>query len=117
MKIYNERHQKALYLKNQLDIVQAKQMAHIHEFEGRTKGLTPDQRKRATEAFERVQKKYNERESSAYSQYYNHMHEDFDIKGSKISYADKKYKNGFTDEKYINDMYRKQAKEKKRGKK
>ena len=55
--------------------------------------------------FRRRNNRFETLEDKAYSKYYKHMHKDFDVKGSPISFTSGKYKEKFCDVQYINDMY------------
>lgn len=117
MKIYGGRHKKALSLKKRLDDITCKIEKHIDDFELKEKSLKPSQRQRANSAFDKMQNKLHQKENEAYKAYYDHMNEDFGMRAMENSFLNKNYKNGFTDEKYIHDMYKQKAKEQKHGKK
>lgn len=107
MKIYNQRHQQALNLKDKMEKSEKEHLNHINNFEkSQSKAKTPQDKKRMNDAFWRMEKKYEAKENELYTKFYNHMHKDFDVKNSKIQFTNKKYKDGFVDKKYINDMYR-----------
>ena len=56
---------------------------------------------------------FNKKEDEAYAKYYNHMHRTLSITKDSPTFLNKKYKDGFTDEKYINDMFKLKTKQKK----
>ena len=106
----------ALKLKEQMDKSEKEHLNHINSFEkNQSKAKTPQDKKRMNDAFSRMEKKYDAKDNELYFKFYNHMYKDFDIKNSEIQFTDKKYKDGFIDKKYINDMYRNKARAKKVG--
>lgn len=118
MKIYNKSHEKALKLKREMDSIYKQHELHIEYQEKFEKTKDYALNKKANdEAFLKCEKVFDELEDKAYEKYYNHMHNNFDIKNSPIHFTDqKKYKDGFIDEKYINDLYKHQQKTAKRKK-
>lgn len=103
MKFKNKRHEKAIALKREIDKANKAHEKHIDEW-GNKKFSSKAAKTRSETAFLRREKKYDEHDNKTYKAYYDHMHEDFsneDIQKNLV-----KYKEGFVDEKFINDMYR-----------
>ena len=48
---------------------------------------------------------FAKKEQEAYIKYHKHMNKEFDINNAAVSFNNPKYKNGFCDKLYINDMY------------
>lgn len=53
-------------------------------------------------------KELDKQESQLYSKYYNLLHNNFDIEKCRANadYTDRKYKDGFCDKKYVNDLFK-----------
>lgn len=118
MKIYNKSHEQALKLKREMDSIEKQHELHIRFQEQNEKTKSYLMNKKANDdAFLKREKVFEAQEDEAYEKYYRHMHKNFDIKNSPIDYTNrKKYKDGFADEKYINDLYKHQQKTTKRKK-
>lgn len=115
-KIYSRSHAQALKLKQNMDSIEKQHELHIAQQEKFEKTKEYRQNKKANdEAFLKREKVFEAQENKAYEQYYKHMHKDFDINNSRIYFTNKKYKEGFADEKYINDLYKDKHKKSKRG--
>lgn len=54
---------------------------------------------------------FAKKEQEAYIKYYKHMNKEFDINNASISFNNPKYKNGFCDRQFINDMFNNKKKE------
>jgi len=59
---------------------------------------------------------FAKKEQEAYIKYHKHMNKEFDINNASVSFNNPKYKNGFCDKLYINDMYSNKKKEIERAK-
>ena len=115
MKIYSKSHEQALKLKREMDSIEKQHKLHIAFQAKNEKSKFYNVNKKANdESFLKREKIFEAQEDEAYEKYYRHMHKNFDIKSNPINYADKKYKDGFCDEKYINDLYKHQHKASKR---
>lgn len=101
----SQRRMQALKLKKEMDNIEKAHKKHIDNFEAKEKLYTPQQRVRANKAFVKMEEKYAELEDEAYKKYYNHMHKDFNPDKTKTDFRSKKYKEGFCDKQYIEDMY------------
>ncbi len=104
MKIYSNAHKKALELKNNMDNI-----TREHE-----KFLEKAEKQNWNKSFDAVEAGFNRAEDEAYAKYYNHMHRSLSLTKDDTTFLDKKYKEGFADEKYINDMFRLKAKKQKK---
>lgn len=112
MKIFSKRHQKALQLRQKMEELEKYHLKHIEHNEKASKTkLYKGNKTLNDQQFLQREKQIEAKENALYTEYYNHMNKDFDCNNAKISFANKKYKDGFVDEKYINDMYKQQAKE------
>lgn len=117
MKTYNKSHEQALKLKREMDTIYKQHELHIANQEKFEKTKEYKQNKKSyDDAFLKREKVFEAQENKAYTDYYRHMHKNFDIANSRIYFTNKKYKNGFVDEKYINDLYKHQQKTSKRKK-
>ena len=54
---------------------------------------------------------FAKKEQEAYIKYHKHMNKEFDINNAAVSFNNAKYKNGFCDNQYINDMFNNKKKE------
>ncbi len=106
---YEKRRDEALKLNQKVKEITKKQEENINRYEKITKTKEYQQnqqrRKSCDNAFVKMDEKYSQKEHEAYSRYYNHIHNDFDVENSKVRYTNKKYKDGFMDENYIKDLY------------
>lgn len=111
MKIYSKEHQKALELKKNMDQIEKEHITFLNNVEKMaTKMNTTLKRNNFNNFIDHIEKDFNEKEDEAYAKYYNHMHKSLSIGKDDTTFLDKKYKEGFADEKYINDMFRLKAK-------
>ena len=105
MKIYSKSHERALQLKHQMDSIDKQHKLHIRLQEKNEKTKSYLINKKANDnSFWKREKVFEAQENVAYEKYYRYMHKNFDIKNSAINYLD--YKDGFVDEKYINDLFK-----------
>lgn len=108
MKIYSKEHEKALKLKENMDLTFQKHLNHINSYDDIVKkAKTPEVKKRVISAWEAREKKFENKEDVEYADYYNHMHKNFD--NETIEKKLIKYKDGFVDKKFINDMFKSKA--------
>lgn len=103
MRIHSKDHQKALELKRNMDNITSE-----HE-----KFLKKAEKQHWNKSFTEVEKGFSRAEDEAYAKYYNHMHKTLSLTKDDTAFLNKKYKEGFADEKYINDMFKQKAKQKK----
>lgn len=102
MKIYSNAHKKALELKKNMDNITKE---HI-------KFLDKAEKQHWDKSFDAVEEGFNRAENEAYAKYYNHMHKSLSLQPKDNTFL--KYKEGFADEKYINDMFKQKAKQQKK---
>lgn len=115
MKIYSNAHEKALKLKRNMDKIEKEHISFLNNAEKmKSKMDTSLKRNNFNKLFDSIEKDFNEKEDEAYAKYYNHMHKSLSIGKSDTTFLNKKYKDGFADEKYINDMFRLKAKNQKK---
>lgn len=104
MKIFSKEHKKALELKHKMDEIEKEHLVHIKFQEQKEKHKGYLLNKEAEDkAFLMREAKFEDQEDGAYLNYYNFMHKHLNIdKNTDFS----KYKDGFCDEKYINNMFK-----------
>lgn len=118
MKIYGKSHERALELKRESDRVYKEHKDFLTRAEKMEKNAkTPTEKKVFKKVFRETDRAFNKKENEADKKYYNHIHNNFDLEKVKTRYTDKKYKEHFCDEKYINDLYKEKAKEQAKAKK
>ena len=111
MKFVNKNHERAINLKRDLDKVQREHENFISNLEkAESKSKSPTSRKAWGKFLKAGDAEYNAKEDALYRNYYNLMHKNFD--GKDIEKNMLNYKDKFVDEKFINDMFKKKAKEK-----
>ena len=114
MKIYSKEHQKALELKKNMDQIEKEHITFLNNAEKMlTKMNTTLKRNNFDKFFDNIEEDFNKKEDEAYTKYYNHMHRTLSITKDNPTFLNKKYKDVFTDEKYINDMFKLKTKQKK----
>lgn len=113
MKIYSKAHEKALKLKREMDQIEKEHTTFLNKAEKmQTKMNTSLKRNNFNRLFDSIEKEFNEKEDEAYAKYYNHMHKSLSLQPKDNTFL--KYKEGFADEKYINDMFKQKAKQQKK---
>ena len=112
MKVYSKEHKQALKLKSDMDNIEKRHLDHINKFDELITHATSDKDKnRIINAWDKIEEKYNKKEDIAYTNYYKFMHKHLDIdKNTDFN----KYKEGFGDKKFINEMFKKKVNAKKR---
>lgn len=55
--------------------------------------------------YAKLNKQLEKEEEMLYDKYYKHIYKDFNPNKSRVNFCDRKYKNGFVDEMYVNDLY------------
>ena len=99
------RHKKALELLQANDDAINDIKSHITRFEKFMNTNTyKSNPKKYNAIFNDEQEKLHTRENAVYTQYYNHMHADFDFRNTKVDMF--KYPKKFMDKKFVNDMYK-----------
>lgn len=99
MKIYSKRHEQALNYLSKMNEIEKEHLKYVNS----------QIRKRTDtdKVFARKDAYFNKKEDALYKKYYNQMHKDFGV----IKLKDfNNFKNGFVDKQFVNQMYKKQAK-------
>lgn len=108
MKIYSKEHEKALKLRNNMGLCFKRHLDHVESYDAIVKkAKTPEEKKRVITAWEAREKALDKKEDVAYTNYYNHMHKNFD--NETIEKKLIKYKDGFVDDKFINNLFKTKA--------
>lgn len=105
--LIQERKAEALAIHKEMQNVEKQHRNFLNNWENISKNRKVlGKRKIADNYFEKQEKEFDKKESELYAKFYRHMHKDFNVDKSPITYTDtKKYKDGFCDERYIKDMY------------
>lgn len=97
---------KAIYLINRIDKINKKHLEMIEKFEKKEKTMQyktdKEYRKKVNEEFEKLDKSYSKKSDEAYKKYYDQINKDFSK--TKVN-TFLNYKDGFTDKKYVRDLY------------
>lgn len=101
------RKNEALKLINQMEKVSRQQERVIASWDKAETLHKQSGRRAIVDNFYSKQNKELEKQSDQlYDKFYRHMHKDFNVNKSQVNYADHaKYKNGFVDTKFVNDIY------------
>ncbi len=100
------RKNEALKILRELQKVGKQQEHVIDEWESAgQKNKQSGRRKINDNFYAKLNKQLEKKEDMLYDKYYKHIHKDFDVNKTRVNYLDKKYKDGFADEKYVNDLY------------
>jgi len=101
-KKYNE----AIYLINRMQTIDKKHLEMIEKFEEKEKTIQyktdSEYRKKVNAQFAELDKNYSKKSDEAYKKYYDQINKDFS-KTKVNTYLN--YKDGFTDKKYVRDLY------------
>lgn len=97
---------KAIYLINRMQTINKKHLEMIEKFEKKEKTMQyktdKDYRKKVNAQFEELDKSYSKKSDEAYKKYYDQLNKDFS-KTQVNTFLN--YKDGFTDKKYVRDLY------------
>ena len=103
---------KALKLKREMDEIDRQHMRFVQLVDAEEKAR---RKKGNLNASDKMLSKqcslFAKKEQEAYSKYHKFMHKEFDINNGTVSFNNPKYKNGFCDKLYINDLYSNKKKE------
>ena len=103
-----ESRKKALALQRRLSASDERLADLVNKWEkdSTTKRMLGDKKSRINYAAE--YNRLGDISDKAYKDYYNHMHKEFGastINRAPVSFASRKYKKGFVDKQYVNDLY------------
>lgn len=96
---------KAIKLLTELNEIEKEHLKFILEHEKTQKRNKSEGDKPTTSSFWKLNRSYEEKEDKAYKKYYNFLNSQFDL--NQIESNIQKFKNGFTDQNFIDFMYNK----------
>lgn len=106
IQVLQARKAEALALNRQMQVVDKQHEDLLDDWELSSRNQKKLGKKRVSNRYYAKQDKMlDKRSDELYTQFYNHMNKDFDVNKSTISFANSKYKYGFCDNRYIQDMY------------